>query len=109
MFEKSSMDAGAGEVAVFGLPDFANPTDWSPDGRWIAFVHGGTHAEIWIAAAFGDKKPFRFLETPFEERDPRFSPNVKWLAYHSNESGRFEVYARPFSAQPAQTDKKVQI
>src|SRR5262249_51547103 len=38
----------------------------------------------------------RSLKTPFEERDGQFSPDGKWIAYQSNESGRFEIYVRPF-------------
>ena len=109
MFEKSSMEPGAGEAAVPGMPDSANPQDWSADGRWIAFNNGETHETIWIASAFGEKKPFQFLQTPFEERNPRFSPDAKWIAYHSNESGRFEVYARPFSGGPAASEGKLRI
>ena len=109
MFQKSSMDPGANEAPVPGLPDSANPEDWSADGRWIAFNHGDPYGTIWIAPTFGEKKPFRFLETPFEERGPRFSPDAKWTAYHSNDSGRFEVYARPFSGVPAASEGKIQI
>ena len=109
MFEKTSMEPGADETAVPGLPDFANPEDWSADGHWIAFTSGGVHGTIWIAPAFGEKKTFRFLDTPFEERGPRFSPDGKWIAYTSNESGRSEVYVRPLSGQPAGAQGKVQI
>jgi hypothetical protein len=46
---------------------------------------------------FGDKKPFPFLKTSFEEREGQFSPDGKWIAYQSNESGsQFEIYVRPF-------------
>lgn len=44
----------------------------------------------------GDKKPFPFLKSPFDERDGKFSPDTKWIAYQSDESGRFEIYVRPF-------------
>jgi len=44
----------------------------------------------------GDKKPYPFLKTPFDERDGQFSPDGKWIAYESNESGRFEIYVQPF-------------
>jgi hypothetical protein len=39
---------------------------------------------------------FPFLKTPFEERDGQFSPDGKWIAYQSNETGRFEIYVQPF-------------
>ncbi|MBZ5627135.1 MAG: hypothetical protein LAQ69_51950 [Acidobacteriia bacterium] len=105
MFEKSSMDPGADETRVPGVPDSGNPEDWSLDGRWIALTSEG----IWIAPTVGEKKAFRFHQTSFEERAPRFSPDVKWIAYQSNESGRFEVYVRPFSGAPAASEGKIQV
>ena len=44
----------------------------------------------------GERKPYPFLSTPFSEREGVFSPDGKWAAYQSNESGRFEIYVRPF-------------
>jgi Tol biopolymer transport system component len=109
MFEKGSMEPGSGEAPVPRLPDFANPTDWSSDGRWISFVNGRTHGTIWIAPTTGERKPFRFLETPFMERGGEFSPDGKWIAYISNESGRFEAYVRSFSGRPAESGQKIRI
>jgi len=109
MFQKVSMDPGSGEAAMPGLPNFANPTDSSTDGRWIAFVNGTTHNDIWIASADGSSAPFRFLETPFQERDPAFSRDTRWIAYQSNESGRFEIYVRPFAGKKADDKGKVRV
>jgi eukaryotic-like serine/threonine-protein kinase len=44
----------------------------------------------------GERRPKPWFETPFIEEAPRFSPEGRWLAYHSNESGRNEVYVQPF-------------
>ena len=44
----------------------------------------------------GDRAPFAVVRTPFEERDAQFSPDGKWIAYQSNESGQHEVYVQPF-------------
>ena len=44
----------------------------------------------------GERKPQPFLQTPFNERNARLSPDGRWLAYVSDESGRYEVYVRPF-------------
>jgi WD40-like Beta Propeller Repeat len=44
----------------------------------------------------GDRKPFVFLNTRFDDRAPRFSPDSRWVAYQSNESGSYEIYVRPF-------------
>src|ERR1043166_8336253 len=74
------------------------PTDWSSDGRFLLFrrIDPQTGQDLWVVSIVGDKKPFPFLKTPFDERDGQFSPDGKWIAYQSNESGRFEVYVRPF-------------
>lgn len=49
-----------------------------------------------VAPLTGDRKPFPFLSTPFSEMQGVFSPDGKWVAYQSDESGRFEIYVRPF-------------
>ena len=46
--------------------------------------------------ASGDRKPFLFLQTAFNEVRPAFSPDGRWIAYQSDESGRWEIYIRPF-------------
>ena len=55
-----------------------------------------TGFDLWVLPISGDKKPFPFLKTPFQEREGQFSPDGKWIAYQSNESGRFEIYVQPF-------------
>jgi Tol biopolymer transport system component len=72
------------------------PMSWSPDGSTLAFHERKPDGErdIWVVSPGGDPVPF--LLTPFDERSPRFSPDGKWLAYVSDESGRNEVYVQPF-------------
>src|SRR5437879_3877443 len=76
------------------------PTDWSSDGRFLLFRNQDpqTGFDLWVLPLSGDKKPFPFLKTPFEEREGQFSPDGNWIAYQSNESGRFEIYVQPFPA-----------
>src|SRR5262249_13906893 len=73
-------------------------TDWSSDGRFLLFrsIDPQTGWDLWVLPMSGDKKPFPFLKTPFEEREGQFSPDGKWIAYQSNESGRFEIYVQLF-------------
>jgi Tol biopolymer transport system component len=79
------------------------PTSWSPDGRFLAYEedHPKTGADIWVLPLEGDRKPFPFLQTEFEEGDGRLSPvpdgqGHQWMAYCSNETGGYEIYLRPF-------------
>src|SRR6266436_1405335 len=66
--------------------------------RFLLFrtVDPRTGYDLWVLPFSGDKKPFPFLKTPFEERNGQFSHDGKWVAYQSNESGRFEIYVQPF-------------
>lgn len=71
--------------------------DWSPDGRSLLVVHsGGAGEDLWVLPMEGERKPVPFLQTNFNENQGRFSPDGKWVAYTSDESGRYEVYVRPF-------------
>ena len=97
LYWKLSSSAGADELLLESdLPKV--PEDWSSDGRFLLFRSGGpqTGNDLWILPVAGDQKPFPFLKTPFDERDGQFSPDGKWIAYQSNESGQFEIYVQPF-------------
>ncbi len=74
------------------------PTSWAPDGRTLAFYvsHPDTGRDIWMLPLEGDPTPAPFLATPFEELAPTFSPDGRWIAYVSDESGQREVYVRPY-------------
>ena len=79
------------------------PTSFSPDGTYLAYwVQGDqkTGNDIWILpnplGAPGASKPYPFMRTEFNEQVPQFSPDGHWIAYESNESGRYEVYVAPF-------------
>jgi len=68
---------------------------WSRDGTWI--VYRTTTRDILARRTAGDTTAMSLLQTPsFQEIEPTLSPDGKWLAYASNESGRFEIYVRPF-------------
>ena len=73
------------------------PMSWSPDGQLLAFVeiNPTTGYDIWVLR-LSDRKAQPFLRTPFNEAAPRFSPDGRWLAYISDESGRFEIYVQPY-------------
>jgi serine/threonine-protein kinase len=71
-------------------------TSWSSDGRFITYIKSENGFDLWVVPLEGEREPEVFLSTPFNEANGAFSPDGRWLAYGSNESGRFEVYVRPF-------------
>ena len=52
--------------------------------------------DVWVLPLAGDRKPVPVANTNFDEREGQFSPDVRWIAYQSNESGRGEIYVQPF-------------
>jgi eukaryotic-like serine/threonine-protein kinase len=90
---------GTGEETVLLKGDgVAVPSDWSRDGRYIAFyqIAKDSGSDIWVLPTFGDRKPVLVLRTPFNEGIAVFSPDARFIAYVSNESGRNEIYVRNF-------------
>jgi dipeptidyl aminopeptidase/acylaminoacyl peptidase len=73
------------------------PFSWSQDGQLLAFIelNPNTGYDIWVLR-MGERKAQPFLRTPFNETAPRFSPDGRWLAYESDESGRYEIYVQPY-------------
>jgi eukaryotic-like serine/threonine-protein kinase len=80
--------------------DTKYPTSWSRDGRFLLYRTSDsttTKHSLWVLPLEGDKKPFPFLRTEFDNEDGQFSPDGRWVAYVSDESGRPEIYVRTFS------------
>ena len=75
-----------------------SPLDWSHDGRFLLYsTHNANAAcDIWALPMMGEQKPFTVLQSSFDEIQGQFSPDGRWLAYSSNESGRYEIYVRTF-------------
>jgi serine/threonine-protein kinase len=75
------------------------PTSWSPGGKALAFtqIAEGVNLDIWVLSMRdGLPTAHAFLATPFIEQWPEFSPDGRWLAYGSNESGRNEVWVQAY-------------
>lgn len=72
------------------------PQDWSNDGKYILFDHGSGKFDVWVLPLEEGQEPFPLVEGPFDEGYARFSPDGKWVAYISNESGKYEMYATRF-------------
>ena len=75
-----------------------HPGRGSTDGSLVPFEEQNSqnNVDIWVLSLQGEPKAEPFLQTPFREDTPSFSPDGKWIAYTCNESGRDEVYVRPY-------------
>ena len=81
------------ERAFLVQPGVQQPEDISSDGRSLVFLQdAATTADIWLMTLDGKLQPKPWLRSPFNERSPRFSPDGRWIAYQSDESGNPEVY-----------------
>lgn len=83
-------------IAVGGV----TANGWSPDKQFLLYTSVETMAtkgDLWVLPSDG-RKPVPFVRTPFNEEQGRFSPDGRWVAYVSNESGANEVYVRAFTA-----------
>ncbi len=91
-------DGSGTEEQLLTSRNWIYPTSWSPDGRYLAFgeLDPTTGFDILILPMEGDRKPTPFERTPFREWFAEFSRDGRFLAYESNESGRSEIYVRPF-------------
>ena len=80
---------------------------WTPDGGRLIYRRGGPlvseAGDLWYAAPDPDSTPAVILDTPYIEYNPSISPDGRWLAYQSDESGQFEVYVRPFPGPGGQS------
>ena len=75
------------------------PTDWSSDGRFLLYTFSGTFpatSDIWALPLFGERKPFPVIETQFSEGQGALSPDGRWIAYTTDETGQPNVHIQPF-------------
>ena len=90
--------SGAPELLT-NVGSMQSPESWSPDGATLAFTQMDdpeSGSDIYTLSLDGNHTPHALIRTKFSEGSPKFSPDGKWLAYSSNESGRPEVYAMTF-------------
>jgi eukaryotic-like serine/threonine-protein kinase len=90
---------GSNEQLLLGGDGNKEPDRWSADGRYIVFDYFSKKTQaydIWALPVFGDRKPFPVVQSPGTDYYGTFSPDGKWVAYVSDESGRGEIYVMPF-------------
>jgi serine/threonine-protein kinase len=90
---------GTGEEEVLWASDrLAFPHSASPDGKWLTLgvVDPKSQSDIYVLPLTGDRKPQPFVTGPFDESGATFSPDGRWVAYSANETGRYEIYVKPF-------------
>jgi Tol biopolymer transport system component/predicted Ser/Thr protein kinase len=97
LYTKPASGAGSEEL-LFESVHWKEPMDVSPDGRWLAFqlADPRTKVDIWLLSLSGDRKATPLIATPFEESEARFSPDGRFLAYSTDETGKPEVVVQPF-------------
>jgi len=100
LFVKSTTSASKEEL-LLDSAEVKRPWSWSGDGRFLAYMRHDAQPikskfDIWILPLFGDRKPFPFLQSDYDNGTPSFSPNGRWIAYTSRESGPAEVYVASF-------------
>jgi Tol biopolymer transport system component len=94
-----AMTDGGGEEVLIENSREMWLTDWSRDGRYLvytegSFVSGG--GDIYAVPMFGDRKPFPFLVTEFDEDGAALSPDGRWIVYTSREQGQMQLFVAPF-------------
>jgi serine/threonine protein kinase len=104
IFRRLTSGSGSDEVLLaptkVGPRDTGNlfPTDWSSDGRFILFhaAYADTNYDLFVLPMTGDRTPRPFVQTRGADLHGRFSPDGRWVAYSSAESGRHQIYVQPF-------------
>ncbi len=102
LYQKRMNGAGVEERLVES-DEFKYATSWSADGSYLLYGSNPLGSnDLWVVPTAGDRTPSVFLKTPFRETWGVFSPDGRWVAYQSNESGRMEIYVRSFVPPSAQ-------
>jgi dipeptidyl aminopeptidase/acylaminoacyl peptidase len=93
---------GTGVISTLPCPRFrCEPSDWSADGRWllVTALQGGA-VDVWMLSTATSGRPRPLLTESFVERDARFSPDGRFMAYVSEETGRPEISVRTVDGTP---------
>jgi len=100
LYEKTSNLAGEDQL-LFSSSEVKAPSSWSPDGRYLLYFTPLAPNRLWLLPlgdGGADRKPVLMERSEFNLAAGRFSPDGRWIAYSSDESGRGQIYVRPFDA-----------
>jgi Tol biopolymer transport system component len=106
----SAASPGSKVELLLKSADAKYPTDWSRDGKFLVFgvITEATKSDIW-GLSLADKHAGAILDTIYSEGWATLSPDGKWLAYQSDESGRYQVYVQPFGGIIRGTKRRYDI
>jgi hypothetical protein len=97
LLEKPATGQGEEKLLLKSADGRVVATDWLRDGKYIAYSHRGKEGwDVLVLPTFGDRKAIPVAHSPFNELTASFSPDGRFIAYQSNESGRSEVYVQTF-------------
>ncbi len=98
VYERRSDGTGReSELFQESVSEWQHPQDWSADGRYIVYAVTTTRGrDLRVLPLSGERAPFGIAPATFAELNARLSPDGRWIAYESSESGRLEIYAQPF-------------
>ena len=98
LFVKQVGDTTPEQVLYRSDALFKGPEFWSADGRWIVLsqLDPQSAQNVWVLPASGSGEPKLLVQTPNRDRGGAISPDGRWLAYASEETGRYEIYVQPF-------------
>jgi eukaryotic-like serine/threonine-protein kinase len=101
LFEKAAGGSGDPKELYQKPGELKAPTSWSRDGRFLLYETWDdpkTGYDLWALSLDGTRKPVRLLGSEFRENAGTFSPDMRWIAHLSRESGRTQLFVRPFNA-----------
>jgi eukaryotic-like serine/threonine-protein kinase len=96
IYQKAADGLGSAQPVFQSKDQNKELNDISPDGRYAIYDTGADHNGIWALPLFGDRKPFAFVQSSPHDGSAVFSPNGRYVAYNSDETGRREIYVQTF-------------
>lgn len=101
--QREKRKAKVGDETLLRAGLSAAPVDWSPDGKSVLYQENApkTGYDLWLLPVDGDHAPVSYVPTPFNEQSGTFSPDGRWVAYQSDESGQSQVYVQGMPATGA--------